>query len=138
VLHPLVLKVLDKIIQELKAPRKSRYSYEEIAEKANTTPVTISRIANKERGSNISLDMAVKIWEGLGYQPETLLTDDHEQSIIDPRLAEKIAKILNGPLANFFNLVVNLLSNIEKPNAMVLAAIIGGLKAAWRKIETNN
>ena len=81
--HRLVFNIIEKLLQGLKELSKT-HTREEIAELCKTSQETIVRIMNRKRGfpEKFSLNMALKIWEGLGNPPETLLCPEPLQPII--------------------------------------------------------
>lgn len=131
-LHRLSPEILKKIFIELQIFAESK-THEYIAEHCNTSPETITRFLNKKRGANperFTLNMALKLWEGLGHPPETLIADCN----VDPLLAERIKRIQESEWKELFDLLINVLGDAEYADPVELGEVKGDLKNLWRRI----
>lgn len=120
-LHNLTVTILDKIFQGLEKAVKSM-TRDEIAEVCNTSAETVIRLLNKKRGTNperFTLNMAIKLWEGLGHSPETLIADCN----IDPAQAAKIKKIESSPVSELLTLMIEVLADHDMVNPVYLGDI---------------
>lgn len=125
-LHRLSPKILRRIFEELKKLSESK-THEDIAEYCNTSPETITRFLNKKRGANperFTLNMALKLWQGLGHPPETLIADCN----VEPLLAERIKRIQESDYRGLFELLVDVLKDYEFADPGQLAMVEAGLK----------
>lgn len=68
--------------------------------------------------------MALKIWEGLGHSPETLIADCN----VDPLWAAKIKRIQASEYARIIELFLEVFSNWEYASPAELAKVEGYLE----------
>jgi len=71
--HRLVPIIVDKIKEKILEAKAELGSDAKVAEKCNTSSETIQRTRTSKRGTNLTLNMALKIWEGLGKDPGDLI-----------------------------------------------------------------
>lgn len=93
------------------------YSAEKIGDICGLSKIQIYGLLKKPgekgyRGANLSLNTAIRIWEGLGHPPETLIADCN----VAPLLAEKIKRIQASEYNELFELCVEVLKNWEYIN----------------------
>lgn len=81
-IHRLVPVIRDKLLKLIDKFIKEGYSQEKIGEMCGLSKVHISTLLSGRRGRNLTLNVALKIWEGLGNPPETLLGPPVKQPII--------------------------------------------------------
>jgi len=125
-LHPKTQAIIDKIFKRLEDLKKAK-TFDELAELCQTSQENMVRIFNKRRGQNperFTLNMALKIWTGLGNQPETLIAD----CSLDPLLVAKIRKIQASEYREVFDLMVEVLKDYEYANPGQLALIKAALE----------
>lgn len=96
--HWLVPIIIDRIKQKIAEAKIELGSDAAIAEKCNTSSETIQRTRTSKRGTNLTLNMALKIWEGLGNDPGDLI----------PSLNKSKSRIFNG----FSREQIQLLDNV--------------------------
>ena len=110
---------------------ESDKTHEEIGDKSGVASETIGRIAGGKRGKNLSLNMALRIWEGLGNQPETLLIALEPDALT----ARRVQAILSGPRADLFKLFLEVLhagGEAEPFEMSELQGFLKGLLAVFR------
>lgn len=96
--HRLVPIVIDKIKQKILEAKIELGSDAAVAERCNTSSETIQRTRTSKRGTNLTLNMALKIWEGLGNDPGDLI----------PSTIKTKSRIFNG----FSNEQIELIDNV--------------------------
>jgi anaerobic glycerol-3-phosphate dehydrogenase len=65
-LHPYAEIIRDRIMKALQS-RLQHAKQESVAIRGDTTTATVSRTQSGKRGKNLSLSMAIRLWEGLGW-----------------------------------------------------------------------
>ncbi|MFP3867383.1 MAG: helix-turn-helix domain-containing protein [Desulfobacteraceae bacterium] len=71
-IHPAVKSILQKILDEIETALKQGETQASLAEKSNITHQQMNRLIRGLRGSNLTLNMVCKIWEGLGKRFDQL------------------------------------------------------------------
>jgi len=131
-LHKLTPKIILKIFSNLERAKKT-HTFDELAEFCNTSQENLVRIFNKRRGKNperFTLNMALKLWEGLGHPPETLIADCN----VEPLLAAKIKRIQASDYNHALQLFLEVFADWEYANPQELAKVEGYLEAIRDRI----
>lgn len=130
-IHPLFESIRQKILDLIDKKNKEGISLEKIGEMCGLTKTHISTLRSGKRGSNFSLNAALKIWTGLGHPPETLIADCN----IEPLIAAKIKQIQKGEYDRLLFLMINVLYDLEYVNDLrELSKVEGYLEAIWDRI----
>ena len=129
-LHRLVNPIRNKILNLIELKLKEGFTEEQLGGMCDFTKTQISTLRSGRRGANLTLNAALKIWEGMGYPPETLIADCN----VEPLLAKKIKRIQASDYARVLNLFLEVFSNWEYANPQRLTKIEGYLEAVKDEI----
>lgn len=125
-IHPLFDSIRQKILDLIDKKVSEGLTLEKIGDLCGLTKVHISTLRSGKRGKNFSLNAALKIWEGLGNSPETLIADCN----VDPLLAVKIKNIQKSEYWPLFVLLVETLKDYEYADPGQLSMLEACLKIA--------
>ena len=129
-IHRLLNPIRNKILNLIEIKLKEGFTLEQIGEMCDLTKTHISTLRSGKRGANLTLNVALKIWEGLGNPPETLIIDCN----VKPLLAEKIKRIQASDYAQVLNLFIEVFSDWEYASPRELGEIEGALKMIRNRI----
>ncbi|MDD3579481.1 MAG: helix-turn-helix transcriptional regulator [Desulfobacca sp.] len=104
--HRGVELVLKKILAGVEAALQEGETQASLAEKCGITHQQMNRLIRGLRGSNLTLNMAFKIWEGLGHKLEYLFPGP-----IPEQLLIKTGDIIRGSDAELLNQFIDILHN---------------------------
>jgi len=106
--HPAVKLVLEQILAAVKVALKQGDTQATLAEKCDITHQQMNRLIRGLRGSNLTLNMAFKIWEGLGKRFDYLFPGP-----VPDGLMGKTVEIYQGSDADLLKQFVEILYNKE-------------------------
>lgn len=73
--HPFVEQIRDKILNIISYKIKEGFSLSQIGDLCNLDKVQIHELTSGKRGANLTLNMAFKVWKGLGGDLIELIAD---------------------------------------------------------------
>jgi hypothetical protein len=120
--HKKLSLYLDILRQDIGDALLKGETQESLAEKCSTSGETIGRILGGKRGKNLSVDIALKIWDGLGILQERL------GQTLPPEFARKV-KNLGQDEMDLLMKFVDLLSFKDAVPTVLMAALAGTITA---------
>lgn len=118
-LHPLVNIVKTKILGLINERRSEGLSDEKLGELCGFSKTYMHEIRKKLKGDRFTLNAALKIWQGLGHPPETLIADCNVEILA----AERIKRIQASDYNRTLILFLEVFSNWEHANPSELAKV---------------
>ena len=104
--HPKVKSVLERILSAVEVALQQGETQASLAEKCGITHQQMNRLIRGLRGSNLTLNMAFKVWEGLGKSIDHLFPGPVPEDIM-----VKTEEIYQSPDAEVLKQFVEILYN---------------------------